>query len=212
MSPFGNRTASRQKFRCGSIARSRSGCWGKTCANSARHSCSTSPLMSIKSTTGPWPEVRKFSPGSTRSGSWRTTPVGAPACLGAGRIADGAELLDQLRLQRGRGIGFEWGVGRRMGGGLRLSSGGLRPFAARESARSQSEADAKEAARGAESHRRRLAGDIELFHREIGAIARGAPSCSQADRSATEPAASKDAGLPLPSRSAQPECCVDQLH
>jgi hypothetical protein len=49
-----------------------------------------------------------------------------------------------------------------MGGGLRLLSGGLSPFAARDSARSQSEGDAKEAARRAGSHPRMLAVDIDV--------------------------------------------------
>jgi len=88
--------------------------------------------------------------------------------LGAGQIADGAELLDQLRLLRGRGAGleggagFEWRAGRRMGGGLRLLSCGLRRFAARDNARSRSEEDDEETARGAGSHRRRLAVDIDV--------------------------------------------------
>ena len=49
-----------------------------------------------------------------------------------------------------------------MGSGLRLLSGGLRLFAARDSARSRSEEDDEEAARGAGSHRRRLAAGIDV--------------------------------------------------
>jgi hypothetical protein len=74
--------------------------------------------------------------------------------LGAGQITDGAQLLDQRRLQRGRG------PGRRMGGGHRLLSGGLRLLPARENARSQCKEDDEEAAGDAEDHRDSLATQV----------------------------------------------------